>query len=55
MIGATKEVNSDELRRLLDLALAKMSEYATELNSQDNGTRKTYNNIELWKADNASA
>lgn len=53
MIGVCMEQDPEELRRLADLALKKLSEYAKELNSIDNGARKEYQSIEQFQVDNA--
>ena len=52
MISAKRVNEVSELQRLLLLALEKMSVYAEELNKLDNGDRKIYKEVELWKADN---
>lgn len=54
MIGAGRTIDSEELRTLLEAALKLLSSYAEELNAKDGGSRKTYNNIEIWKRDASS-
>ena len=54
MIGASREFRPDKLRALLELALKQLSIYAQELNAVDGGNRKVYDDIEIWKKDNAA-
>lgn len=48
MIGASP-LAPDDLKKLLEAALALLSEYAARLNQMDGGDRKTFQSIDQWK------